>query len=69
MPNVYGTGPGGIWSLDSAGTHLGTILTKETTTNMAWGDDDWSALSFTTRTTLARIRLKIPGVPVPRGAL
>src|SRR2546428_9236860 len=25
--NVYCTGPGGIWILDRAGTHLGTILT------------------------------------------
>lgn len=67
--NVYCTGPGGIWILDRAGTHLGTILTRESTTNMAWGDEDWSTLYFTMRTTLARVRLKIPGVPVPRGSL
>jgi gluconolactonase len=36
---------------------------------MAWGDDDWSTLYFTTRHTLARLRLKIPGVPVPLGTL
>jgi gluconolactonase len=47
--NVYYTGPGGIWLLDSVGKHLGTIPTQETTTNMAWGDDDWSTLYFTTR--------------------
>jgi uncharacterized protein (UPF0332 family) len=46
-----------------------TILTRETTTNMAWGDADWSTMYFTTRHTLGRVRLKIPGVPVPRGAL
>jgi gluconolactonase len=67
--NVYCTGPGGIWILGSTGNHLGTILTRETTTNMAWGDDDWSTMYFTTRHTLGRVRLKIPGVPVPRGAL
>ena len=67
--NVYCTGPGGIWILDRAGTHLGTILTQETTTNMAWGDADWSTMYFTTRHTLGRVRLKIPGVPVPRGTL
>ena len=67
--NVYCTGPGGIWILDRAGTHLGTILTRETTTNMAWGDADWSTMYFTTRHTLGRVRLHIPGVPVPRGAL
>jgi gluconolactonase len=67
--NVYCTGPGGIWILDSAGKHLGTIPTEETTTTMAWGDDDWSTLYFTTCHTLARLRLKISGVPVPRGTL
>jgi gluconolactonase len=67
--HVYCTGPGGIWIVDSSGKHLGTIPTKETTTNMAWGDDDWSTLYFTTRRTLARLRLKIPGVPVPRGTV
>src|ERR1043166_8273678 len=67
--NVYCTGPGGIWILDRVGTHLGTILTRETTTNMAWGDADWPTMYFTTRHTLGRVRLNTPGVPVPRGAL
>ena len=44
-------------------------IAKETTTNMAWGGDDWSTLYFTTRHTLARLHMKIPGVPVPRGNL
>ena len=35
--NVYCTGPGGIWILNSSGQHLGTILTEvEHTTNIAW---------------------------------
>jgi hypothetical protein len=51
------------------GYFLGTILTKETTTKMAWGDDDWSTLYYTTRHILARMRLKIPSVPVLRGLL
>ena len=67
--NVYCTGPGGIWILDRTGTHLGTILTRQSVTNMAWGDNDWSTLYITTRNTLGRIRLQIPGIPVPRGAL
>ena len=67
--NVYCTGPGGIWIMDRAGTHLGTILTRKSTTNMAWGDADWSTMYFTTRHTLGRVQLKIPGVPVPRGTL
>jgi gluconolactonase len=63
--NVYCTGPGGIWMFDSAGTHLGTIATGAQTTNVAWGDDDWSTLYFTTWQTIGRIRMKIPGIPVP----
>lgn len=64
--NVYCTGPGGIWILDSSGQHLGTVLTEEPTSNIAWGGADWKTLYFTTMTTLGRIQLKIPGVPVPR---
>jgi gluconolactonase len=63
--NVYCTGPGGIWLFNAAGTHLGTIATGAQTTNVAWGDDDWSTLYFTTWQTLGRIRMKIPGIPVP----
>ena len=67
--NVYCTGPGGVWVLDSLGRHLGTILTGVNhTTNCAWGGDDWRTLFITTFESLARIRLNIPGVPVPRYA-
>ena len=65
--NVYCTGPGGVWVLTPLGKHLGTILTgAEQTTNCAWGGDDWKTLFITTRNTLARISLKVPGIPVPR---
>ena len=65
--HVYCTGPGGIWIFDPAGTHLGTIVTGAQTTNVAWGDADWQTLYFTTWSTLGRIRMRIPGTPVPRG--
>ena len=67
--NVYCTGPGGVWVMDLAGKHLGTILTGvEHTTNMAWGGDDWRTLFITTFETVARVQLKIPGLPVPARA-
>jgi gluconolactonase len=44
-------------------------LTAAQTTNIAWGGDDRRTLFFTTRHTLGRIQLKIPGIPVLRGAL
>lgn len=67
--NVYGPGPGGIRIIDPSGKHLGTILTGAVTTHVTWGGDDWKPLCFTTRQTLGRIQLKIPGIPVPRGPL
>ena len=65
--NVYCGGSGGIWVMDSSGNHLGIIVHgAPATTNMAWGDEDWKTLYFTTRDSLGRIQLKIPGVPVPK---
>jgi len=63
--NVYCTGPGGIWILDPAGNRLGTILIEGRASNLAWGDDDWRTLYFTGARSLNRIRLLIPGMPVP----
>jgi gluconolactonase len=65
--NVYCTGPGGIWVMNPDGEHIGTINTRAV--NMNWGGDDWTTLYFTGPTTLNRIQLKIPGVPVPRGTI
>jgi gluconolactonase len=67
--NVYWRGPGGIWIIDPSGKLLGTILTGAVTTHITWDGDDWKTLCFTTRQTLGRIQLKIPGIPVPRGPL
>ncbi len=64
--NLYCTGPGGIWVLNPAGRHIGTILSDNVPINMNWGDDDWATLYFTGLTTLNRIRLGIPGMRVPR---
>jgi gluconolactonase len=67
--NLYCTGPGGIWVMDSTGKRLGGIVIDGRASNMNWGDEDWSTLYFTGAKTLNRIRLNIPGVPVPRGSL
>lgn len=67
--NVYCTGPGGIWVLAPDGRHLGTIGIDGRASNLAWGDDDWRTLYFTGARSLHRIRLGIPGIPVPRGPL
>ena len=65
--NLYCTGSGGIWIMDSSGKHLGTIVHgPPTATNVAWGGEDWKTLYYTTRSTLGSIQLKIPGIRVPR---
>jgi gluconolactonase len=61
--NLYVSGPGGLWILSPAGTHLGTIVTPEHPHNFAWGDDGRS-LYLTARSTLYRIRLQVSGAGV-----
>ena len=64
--NIYCGGSGGVWVLDQDGNHLGTIVHgQNATTNLAFGDDDWKTLYITTWNTLCRVRVNIPGVPVP----
>ena len=66
--NVYCGGSGGVWVMDPSGKVLGIIVHgKSATTNIAWGDDDWKTLYITSRNELMRIRLNIPGMPVPAG--
>jgi len=63
--NLYVSAAGGIWVFSVKGERLGIIRTPETPANCAWGDADWKSLFITARTTLYRVRLKIPGVKVP----
>ncbi len=62
--NVYCSGPGGIHVFDARGNRLGRIRVPEDVTNMGWGDKDWRTLYITARSSVYRIRLKIPGIPV-----
>jgi gluconolactonase len=49
---------------DSAGKHLGDIVTPEGTTNCAFGGPDNKTLFITARTSVYRVQLKVQGVPV-----
>lgn len=62
--NVYCTGPGGIHAFDPDGTYLGRLRVPEHCSNLAWGDADWKSLYITARSSVYRIRLNIPGIPV-----
>jgi gluconolactonase len=62
--HLYVTGATGVWVFEPDGTLLGVIVTPERPANCAWGDADRQTLYITARTSLYRIRVKIPGLPV-----
>jgi gluconolactonase len=62
--NVYCTASGGVHVISPQGELLGRIRLP-TVSNLAWGDDDWRTLYVTGRSEVYRLRLTIPGVPVP----
>ncbi len=59
--NLYVSGPGGLWVLDAAGRHLGTIKGPRLAANFAWGDDGRS-LYLTARSGLYRLPLQVEGI-------
>ncbi|MTD52549.1 SMP-30/gluconolactonase/LRE family protein [Amycolatopsis pithecellobii] len=65
---LWCTGPGGIWVIDpESGSHLGTVLVPgHSVTNFTFGGADLKTLFFTTYTDFGRVRLRVPGVTVPR---
>lgn len=64
--NLYVAAAGGIWIFKKNGVKLGVIRTTENRpTNCAWGENDHRTLFITTRTSVYRIKLKIPGIRVP----
>jgi gluconolactonase len=62
--HLYVTGATGVWVYEPDGTLLGVIATPERPANCAWGDADRCSLYITARTSLYRIRTKVPGRPV-----
>lgn len=62
--NVYCTGPGGVWVIAPEGEILGRILLPEVTANLAWGGPNWSTLYLTATTSVYRIPVETPGIPV-----
>jgi gluconolactonase len=61
--HLYVTGATGVWVFETDGTCLGVIVTPERPANCAWGDDDRQTLYITARTSLYRVRTKVPGLP------
>lgn len=63
--NVYLTGPGGIWVIDSSGTPAAILECPESAGNLCFGGEDNCFLYITASTSVYRIPVKIPGI-VPR---
>ncbi len=62
--NVYCTGPGGVWVMDPAGKHLGRIKTPEQCHNFTIGGEELRTIFFACRTSVYRMTVNIPGIPV-----
>jgi gluconolactonase len=62
--NVYCCGPGGIHVFTPDASLREIIEVPERTANFAWGDDDYRSLFITASTSLYRIRVAVPGLPV-----
>jgi gluconolactonase len=62
--NVYCCGPGGIHVFGPDAGCLGVIHVPEHTANFAWGDADYRSLYITASTSVYRIRVAVPGLPV-----
>lgn len=60
--NVWDGGPGGLWILSPEGKHLGTVITPDQVSNLAFGDPDGKGLFLTLHTALYRLRVKVPGL-------
>jgi gluconolactonase len=60
--HLYVAGATGVWVFEPDGEWLGVIVTPERPANCAWGDEDRHSLYITARTSLYRIRVKVPGL-------
>jgi gluconolactonase len=55
-----------VWILNDAGRLLGRIVMPEVTANLAWAGPDWRTLYLTASTSLYRVQMRVPGIPVGR---
>jgi gluconolactonase len=61
--HLYVAGATGVWVFEPDGTLLGVVVTPERPANSAWGGADRRTLYITARTSLYRVRTKVPGLP------
>jgi gluconolactonase len=63
--HVYCTGPGGLWVFEPSGEFMGKIRLAELPANLGWGDADNKTLYVMARTSVYRMRMKVPGTRMP----
>jgi gluconolactonase len=59
--HIYCTGPGGIHVFTPDAEYLGVIRLPEQPANFTWGGEDFRTLFATARTSLYRVRTRLPG--------
>ncbi len=62
--NLYTCGPGGVHVFSPEGAWLGVMQIPEVCANFTWGDPDLCTLFFTASTTVYKLRVRVPGLPV-----
>lgn len=62
--NVYCTGPGGIVVLNREGVQTALVEIPEKVGNFTWGDHDYRSLFACATTSVYRVRVDIPGLPL-----
>lgn len=63
--NVYCTGPGGLWVIDSAGRLLGKVRTPYRAVNFNWGPPNWSTLYIGCEGAICRLPTRVQGNLLP----
>jgi gluconolactonase len=64
---VWCAGAEGVWVFDAVGTRLGILAMPEKPSNCCWGDSDRRTLFITARSSVYRVRTRVPGVDVLTG--
>jgi gluconolactonase len=63
--NIWVSGPAGVWVIDPAGEHMGTIEVPENIGNLAWGGAEWRTLFIAASTSLYRVQTTVASARLP----